>query len=68
MKNQAVIAAYATRHDRPDLPFWPLLFANVTKLRFELGRGPDCSLPHYLNNFLRAVRYAAERGGGVSIA
>ncbi|MEY9964743.1 NADPH2:quinone reductase [Streptacidiphilus sp. MAP12-16] len=26
----AVIAAYATRSDRPELPFWPLLFANVT--------------------------------------
>ncbi len=26
----AVIAAYATRADRPELPFWPLLFANVT--------------------------------------
>ncbi|MFF4347299.1 NADPH:quinone reductase [Streptomyces sp. NPDC001530] len=26
----AVIAAYATRDDRPQLPFWPLLFQNVT--------------------------------------
>jgi NADPH:quinone reductase len=25
-----VIAAYATRNGRPDLPFWPLLFDNVT--------------------------------------
>jgi len=25
-----VIAAYASRHDRPELPFWPLLFADVT--------------------------------------
>jgi NADPH2:quinone reductase len=25
-----VIAAYASRDDRPGLPFWPLLFANVT--------------------------------------
>jgi NADPH2:quinone reductase len=25
-----VIAAYASRRDRPELPFWPLLFANVT--------------------------------------
>jgi NADPH2:quinone reductase len=25
-----VIAAYATRADRPELPFWPLLFDNVT--------------------------------------
>jgi NADPH:quinone reductase len=28
-KNGAVIAAYATRRDRPDFPFWPLLFDNV---------------------------------------
>jgi NADPH2:quinone reductase len=25
-----VIAAYATRRDRPDVPFWPMLFANLT--------------------------------------
>lgn len=30
VKNEAVIAAYATRQDRPDFPFWPMLFANVT--------------------------------------
>ena len=29
-KNHTVIAAYATRADRPDLPFWPMLFDNVT--------------------------------------
>jgi NADPH:quinone reductase len=28
--NDAVIAAYATRADRPELPFWPMLFDNVT--------------------------------------
>ena len=28
--NEAVIAAYATRADRTQIPFWPLLFANVT--------------------------------------
>jgi NADPH2:quinone reductase len=28
--NGAVIAAYATRTDRPDFPFWPMLFANIT--------------------------------------
>jgi NADPH2:quinone reductase len=28
--NDAVIAAYATRADRTELPFWPMLFANVT--------------------------------------
>ena len=28
--NEAVIAAYASPDERPALPFWPLLFANVT--------------------------------------
>jgi NADPH2:quinone reductase len=28
--NNAVIAAYATRGDRPEIPFWPMLFANLT--------------------------------------
>ena len=28
--NEAVIAAYASRHDRPEIPFWPMLFANLT--------------------------------------
>jgi NADPH2:quinone reductase len=28
--NGAVLAAYASPEDRPELPFWPLLFANVT--------------------------------------
>lgn len=30
VKNEATIAAYATRRDRPDFPFWPMLFDNVT--------------------------------------
>jgi NADPH2:quinone reductase len=29
-KNDAVIAAYATGKDRPDFPFWPMLFASLT--------------------------------------
>jgi NADPH2:quinone reductase len=28
--NDAVIATYASRVERPEIPFWPLLFANVT--------------------------------------
>lgn len=28
--NGAVIAAYATRRDRPEFPFWAMLFANLT--------------------------------------
>jgi NADPH:quinone reductase len=30
VRNGAVLAAYASRSDRPELPFWPMLFANVT--------------------------------------
>ena len=29
-KNQAVIAVYATREDRPGFPLWPMLFDNIT--------------------------------------
>ena len=29
-KNETIIAAYATRKDRPDIPFWPMLFSNTT--------------------------------------
>jgi NADPH2:quinone reductase len=29
LKNNGVIAAYATRRDRPDFPFWPMLFENI---------------------------------------
>ena len=28
--NDGVIAAYATSRDRPEFPFWPMLFANLT--------------------------------------
>jgi NADPH2:quinone reductase len=30
VKNQAIVVAYSTRRDRPDFPFWPMLFNNVT--------------------------------------
>jgi NADPH2:quinone reductase len=29
VRNGTVIAAYATRDERPDFPFWPMLFDNV---------------------------------------
>ena len=29
-RNGAVLAAYASPKDRPELPFWPMLFADVT--------------------------------------
>jgi len=30
VRNGAVVAAYASPADRPELPFWPMLFANAT--------------------------------------
>jgi NADPH:quinone reductase len=30
VRNGAVVAAYVGVKDRPELPFWPMLFANVT--------------------------------------
>jgi NADPH:quinone reductase len=30
LRNGAVLAAYASPKDRPELPFWPMLFANLT--------------------------------------
>jgi hypothetical protein len=43
------------------------LQAALDDLRAELGRGPDCLLPHYLGNLLRAAAYARVRSGGVNI-
>ncbi len=50
-KNQAVIAAYASRHDRPGFPFWPMLSAGaglgrVTCIKpvIESGRIPVCGI------------------------
>jgi hypothetical protein len=43
------------------------LLADLDGLRAELGRGPDCLLPHYLGNFLRAAEYARAKGGGINI-
>lgn len=43
------------------------LLADVDALRAELGRGPDCALPHYLGNFLRAADLARAKGGGINI-
>ncbi len=43
------------------------LLADLDGLRADLDRGPDCLLPHYLENFLRATEYARTKGGCVSI-
>ncbi len=43
------------------------LVANVDLIRSELNRDPDCTLPHYLANFLRTIGVARQNGGWVSI-
>lgn len=44
-----------------------LLGDNVAVIRSELKRKDDCALPHYLENFLRAIEIARQHGGGISI-
>jgi NADPH:quinone reductase len=63
VKNQAVIAAYATRHDRPDFPFWPMLFDNVT---IRLLGSDD--FPVQAKQQAAADLTTAARDGAVSIA
>lgn len=63
--NNAVIAAYASRADRPTLPFWPLLFANVT-LRLL---GSDDFAPEAKQQASRDLSTAAAAGAiSVSVA
>jgi NADPH2:quinone reductase len=58
-----VIAAYATRDDRPSLPFWPMLFNNVT-LRLL---GSD-DFPHISKQQAAIDLTTAAREGSLSIA
>lgn len=62
-KNQTVIVAYATRRDRPDFPFWPMLFDNVT---IRLLGSDD--FPAEAKQQAAADLTAAARDGAVSIA
>jgi NADPH2:quinone reductase len=62
-KNQTVIAAYATRRDRPDVPFWPMLFNNVT---IHLIGSDD--FPEEAKQRAAADLTAAARDGALSIA
>jgi NADPH2:quinone reductase len=59
--NDAVIAAYASRADRPELPFWPMLFANTT---LRLLGGDDFSAEakqQAVNDLIAAARAGALR-------
>jgi len=57
-----VIAAYATREDRPSLPFWPMLFDNVT---IRLLGSDD--IPTTAKQQAAADLMAAARDGALSI-
>jgi NADPH:quinone reductase len=58
-----VIAAYATRHDRPDFPFWPMLFDNIT---IRLLGSDD--FPAEAKQHAAADLTAAAAGGALSLA
>jgi NADPH:quinone reductase len=57
-----VIAAYASRGDRPELPFWPMLFANLT---IRLLGSDD--FPPAAKRAAAADLTAAARDGALSI-
>jgi NADPH2:quinone reductase len=63
VNNEGVIAAYATRHDRPDFPFWPMLFDNVT---IRLLGSDD--FPAQAKQQAAADLTAAAKDGALSIA
>ena len=59
----AVLAAYATRRERPELPFLPMLFANLTVRLL----GPD-DFPPEAKAAAAAELTAAAAAGGLSVA
>jgi NADPH2:quinone reductase len=62
-KNGSVIAAYASRHDRPGFPFWPMLFDNVA---IRLLGSDD--FPTEAKRRAAADLTAAARDGALSMA
>ncbi len=62
-RNGAVIAAYATRAERPDLPFWPMLFDNLT---IRLLGSDD--FPAWAKHQAASELTAAAAAGDLSIA
>jgi NADPH2:quinone reductase len=59
VRDDAVIAAYATRQDRPDFPFWPLLFANVTIRLFGSDDFPVAAKRQAATDLTTAARQGA---------
>jgi NADPH2:quinone reductase len=54
-----VIAAYATRSDRPDFPFWPMLFANLTIRLLGSDDFPPAAKRQAADDLSAAAREAA---------
>ena len=57
--NDAVIAAYATRSDRPEIPFWPMLFANLTIRLLGSDDFPAAAKHQAAADLTTAARHAA---------
>jgi NADPH2:quinone reductase len=62
-RNQTVIAAYASRDDRPSFPFWPMLFDNLTIRLLGSDDFPDDAKQQAATDLT-----AAARDGALSIA
>src|SRR4051794_10021210 len=56
-----VIAAYATRRDRPEFPFWPMLFANLTIRLFGSDDFPLAAKRQAVAELTAAAREGALR-------
>jgi NADPH2:quinone reductase len=59
--NDGVIAAYATRRDRPEFPFWPMLFANLTIRLFGSDDFPPAAKRQAAAELTTAAREGALR-------
>lgn len=57
--NEAVIATYGTRLDRPDFPLWPMLFANVTIRLLGSDDFPGDAKRHAATDLTTAARAGA---------
>jgi NADPH:quinone reductase len=54
-----VIAAYSTRGDRPDLPFWPMLFDNITIRLLGSDDFPDAAKRQAATDLTEMTRVGA---------
>jgi NADPH2:quinone reductase len=59
--NDGVLAAYATRRDRPEFPFWPMLFANLTIRLFGSDDFPPAAKRQAAAELTAAAREGALR-------